>query len=72
LKQLRYTIHFTDGVKMGCLTLDGAMRVVAFRHRVTPRDLITETTLEKILVWLDPGECTIAEVIFPRARAGRA
>jgi hypothetical protein len=57
---------------MGCLTLDGAMRVVAFRHRVTPRDLITETTLEKILVWLDPGECTIAEVIFPRARAGRA
>jgi hypothetical protein len=45
------------------LTSNGAMRVIAFRHRVTPADLITDTTEERILVRLYPGENTIAEVI---------
>ncbi len=47
---------------MDCLTLEGAVRMIAFRHRVRRGDLITETTEEKILVWLYPGETSIAEV----------
>jgi hypothetical protein len=62
-KIMRYTINFGDGVKKDCLTSDGAIRVIAFRHRVTPADLITDTTGERILVRLYPGENTIAEVI---------
>jgi hypothetical protein len=58
-----YAIHFTDGVKMGSLTLDGAMRLIAIRHRVMCRDLITDTTEKKISVWLYPSESSIAEVI---------
>ena len=69
---MRYAISFTDGVKMGSLTLDGAMRLIAIRHRVMPRDLTTETTVEKILVWLHPGESVIAEVIVRSARARRS
>jgi hypothetical protein len=60
---MRYTINFSDGVKKDCLTSNGAIRVIAFRHRVTPADLITDTTEERILVRLYPGENTIAEVI---------
>ena len=60
---MRYTINFSDGVKKDCLTSDGAIRVIAFRHRVMPADLITDTTGERILVRLYPGEDTIAEVI---------
>jgi hypothetical protein len=60
---MRYAIHYTDGAKMDSLTLDGAMRLIAFHHRVTPTDLITDTTEERILVWLYLGESTIAEVI---------
>ena len=48
---------------MDSLTLDGAMRVIAYRHRVTLGDLTTDTTEEKISVWLYPGERFIAEVI---------
>ncbi|HTD16727.1 MAG TPA: hypothetical protein VK673_16200 [Chthoniobacterales bacterium] len=60
---MRYAIHFTDGLKTDCLTLEGAMRVIASRHRVRRGDLITDTTEEKILVWLYPGEISIAEVL---------
>ena len=48
---------------MGSLTLDGAMRLIAIRHRVMCRDLITDTTEEKISVWLYLGDSSIAEVI---------
>jgi hypothetical protein len=58
---VRYAIHFTDGSKMDCLTLEGAMRLIASRHRVKRGDLITDTTEDKILVWLYP-ETSIAEV----------
>jgi len=47
---------------MDCLTLEGAMRVIAYRHRVRRGDLITETTEEKVGVWLYSGEIFIAEV----------
>jgi hypothetical protein len=60
---MRYTINFSDGVKKDCLTSDGAIRVIAFRQRVTPADLITDTSEDRILVRLHPGENTIAEVI---------
>jgi len=60
---MRYTINFSDGAKKDCLTSDGAIRVIAFRHRVTPADLITDTTEERILVWLYPSDNTIVEVI---------
>jgi hypothetical protein len=60
---MRYAIHYTDGAKMDSLTLDGAMRLIACRHRVTRRDLITDTTEEKISVWLYAGERSIAEII---------
>ena len=54
---------------MDSLTLDGAMRLIACRHRVTRRDLITDTTEEKISVWLYPGERFIAEVIVSASPA---
>ena len=63
---VRYAIHFTDGSKMDCLTLDGAMRVIAHRYRVRRSELITDTTEEKISVWLHRGEIAVAEV-FVRA-----
>jgi len=59
---VRYTIHFTDGVKMDSLTLEGAMRAIASRYRVRRGDLITDTTKEKIVVWLYSDEISIAEV----------
>jgi hypothetical protein len=59
---VRYAIHFTDGLKMDCWTLEGAMRVIASRHRVGRGALITDATEEKIVVWLYSGEISIAEV----------
>jgi len=47
---------------MACVTLEGAMRVIACRHRVERDDLITDTTEEKVAVWLYSGEISIAEV----------
>jgi hypothetical protein len=35
---------------MDVLTLDGAMRVIAYRYRVRRGELITDTTEEKISV----------------------
>lgn len=66
---MRYAIHYTDGAKMDSLTLDGAMRLIACRHRVTRRDLITDTTEEKISVWLYAGERSIAEIIVSSTTA---
>ena len=66
---MRYAIHFTDGAEIDSLTLDGAMRAIAIRHQVKCGDLITDTTEEKILVWLHPSESPIAEVIVPRRTA---
>jgi hypothetical protein len=60
---LRYAIQFRDGARTDCLSSEGALRVIAYRHRVAPADLITDKTEEKILVWIYPGENTIAEVI---------
>ena len=54
---------------MDSLTLDGAMRIIAWHYRVEPRDLITDTTEQKILVWLYLGERSIAEVIVSSATA---
>jgi hypothetical protein len=42
------------------------MRVIASRHRVGRADLITDTTEEKIVVWLYSGEISIAEVFVSR------
>jgi hypothetical protein len=66
---VKYVILFTDGCKIDCLTLEGAMRVIASRHRVGRGDLITDTTEEKILVWLYRGEIPIAEVFVSTVRA---
>ena len=38
------------------------MRVIACRHRVGRDDLITDTTEEKVAVWLYSDEISIAEV----------
>jgi hypothetical protein len=54
---------------MACLTLEGAMRVIAYRHRVARGDLITDTTEEKVVVWLYPGEISIAEVFVSSGTA---
>jgi phosphoglycerate-specific signal transduction histidine kinase len=59
---MRYVIHFTDGAKMDSFTLEGAMRLIASRHRVRRGDLITDTTEEKISVWLYGDEISIAEI----------
>jgi hypothetical protein len=63
-RPLRYAIHFSDGVRKDCLSSDGALRIIAYRHRVTPAALVTDKTEKRILVWLYPGENTIAEVII--------
>jgi hypothetical protein len=59
---VKYAIHFADGSKMDCLTLDGAIRLIAHRYRARRGELITDTTEGKISVWLPPGETPIAEV----------
>jgi hypothetical protein len=46
------------------LSSDGALRVIAYRHRVATADLVTDKTEERILVWIYPGENAIAEVII--------
>jgi hypothetical protein len=66
---MKYAIHFNDGCKMECLTLEGAMRVIAGRHRVRRGDLITDTTEEKISVWLYAHEISIAEVFVSSVTA---
>ena len=60
-----YAIHFTDGTKMDCFTLDGAMRMIAYHYRVRRGELVTDTTEEKISVWRYPSEIPIAEVFRP-------
>jgi hypothetical protein len=65
-KTVKYAIHFTDGSKMDVLTLNDAMRMIAYRYRVRRGDLSTDTTEEKISVWLYPREFPIADV-FVRA-----
>src|SRR6202008_3558388 len=47
---LRYAIHFNDGVSIECSSSAGALRVIAYRHRVAPADLVTDRTEERILV----------------------
>lgn len=64
-------IHFTDGSKLDSLTLDGAMRLIAYRYRVKSSELITDTTEEKISVWLYPDESPIAEVFVSRVMAAK-
>ena len=59
---LRYVVHFTDGVRTECSSSHGALRVIAYRHRVTLADLVTDKTQERIVVWIYPGENIIAEV----------
>jgi hypothetical protein len=61
-KAVKYAIHFADGSKMDCLTLDGSIRLIAHRYRARRGELITDTTEGKISVWLHPGEIPIAEV----------
>src|ERR1700757_4453331 len=58
--------HFSDGFKIDCLTLEGAMRAISSRHRVRRGDLITDTAEEKIVVWLYSDEISIAEVFCER------
>ena len=54
---------------MDTLTLEGAMRAIAIRYRVKCKDLSTDTTEEKISVWLYPSEISIADVIVSRGTA---
>jgi hypothetical protein len=61
---LRYAIHFSDGARTDCWSSDSALRVIAYRHRVALTDLVTNRTEERILVWIYPGENSIAEVII--------
>jgi hypothetical protein len=62
-KIVKYAIHFTDGPKMDCMTLEGAMRLIAYHYRVRRSDLITDTTEKAISVWLYARETPIAEVL---------
>jgi hypothetical protein len=64
IRNVRYAIHFTDGVRTECFSSDGALRLIAYRHRVAPAALVTDKTEDRILVWLYPNENTIAEVII--------
>ena len=54
---------------MGCLTLDGAIRVIALRYRARRSELITDTTESKVSVWLHPREIPIAEVLISSVMA---
>jgi hypothetical protein len=66
---VKYAIHFADGSKMGCLTLDGAIRLIAHRYRARRNELITDTTETRISVWRHPGEIPIAEVFVSSVMA---
>lgn len=66
---MKYAIHFADGSEMGCLTLDGAIRVIAHRYRARRNELITDTTETKVSVWLHPREIPIAEVLVSSVMA---
>jgi hypothetical protein len=66
---VKYAIHFADGSEMGCLTLDGAIRVIAHRYRARRSELITDTTESKVSVWLHPREIPIAEVLISSVMA---
>jgi hypothetical protein len=66
---VKYDIHFADGSEMGCLTLDGAIRVIALRYRARRSELITDTTESKVSVWLYPREIPIAEVLVSSVMA---
>jgi hypothetical protein len=68
---MSYAIHFADGSELDSLTLDGAMRLIAYHYRVRRSELITDTTEEKISVWLYLGESPIAEVFVSRVTAAR-
>lgn len=70
-KTVSYGIHFSDGSKLDSFTLEGAMRLIAYRYRVKRVELITDTTEEKISVWVYPDETPIAEVFMPRVMAAR-
>jgi hypothetical protein len=66
---VKYAIHFADGSEMRCLTLDGAIRVIAHRYRARRNELITDTTDTKVSVWLHPREIPIAEVLVSNVMA---
>ncbi|PWT79071.1 MAG: hypothetical protein C5B58_14340 [Acidobacteria bacterium] len=66
---MKYAIHFADGSEMGCLTLDGAIRVIAHRYRARRSELVTDTTETKVSVWLHPREIPIAEVMVSSVMA---
>ena len=68
---MKYAIHFADGSEMGCLTLDGAIRLIALRYQARRSELITDTTEKKISVWRHPSEIPIAEVIVSSVMAER-
>jgi hypothetical protein len=59
---VRYVVRFTDGARTECSSSDAALRVIAYRRRVTLADLVTDKTKERIVVWIYPGENSIAEV----------
>jgi hypothetical protein len=61
---LRYVVQFTDGGRTECWSSDGALRLIAYRHRVKLADLVTDKTKERIVVWIYPAENLIAEVII--------
>jgi hypothetical protein len=69
-KTVSYGIHFSDGSKLDSFTLEGAMRLIALRYRVKRVELITDTTEEKISVWMYP-DTPIAEVFIPRVMVAR-
>jgi hypothetical protein len=52
---------------MDSLTAEGAMRLIAYRFRASRNELITDTTEEKVSVWLYPGDIPIAEVLVSSA-----
>jgi hypothetical protein len=66
---MKYDIHFADGSKMGSLTLDGAIRLIAHHYRARRSELITDTTEKKVSVWLHPREIPIAEVFLSSVMA---
>ena len=63
---MRYVVQFTDGGRTECWSSDGALRLIAYRHRVKLADLVTDQTKERMVVWIYPAGNVIAEVIIEK------
>jgi hypothetical protein len=68
---MRYAIYFSDGACQECSSSDGALRLIAYRHRVAPASLVTEKTEERILCGFIRAKTPLLKSLFRLKEAQR-